>query len=1118
MYKIRINRKRHLMKITHINRNVIIRSKSKRGLPGVGIPTGGTTGQILAKKSNADYDSEWRSEQSALVTSVNGKVGAVVLDKTDIGLSNVDNTSDANKPVSTAQATAIAVVQSDVDAHEADTNNPHSVTKTQVGLGNVDNTSDLSKPISTATQSALDAKLTSNSPITGATKTKITYDAKGLVTAGVDATTADIADSTDKRYVTDVQKTVIQNTSGTNTGDQDLSGLVPNTRTVNGHPLSSNVTVTKSDVGLGNADNTSDANKPISTAAQTALNLKEDKSNKGVANGYAELDSGGLVPTSQLPSYVDDVKSYANFAAFPVTGESDKIYVAEDTNLTYRWSGSAYVEISSSLALGETSSTAYRGDRGKIAYDHSQLTSGNPHNVTKSNVGLGNVDNTSDANKPVSTAQAAADNLRVLKSGDTMTGLLTLSSTSTGILSYNTVDQVTDFESATIGWVSNNFKIGTKSGGAAADRKILLESADKGTGLVQLLVDRGASPFIHATHTTTSATRVAFQVSGTSTTSSGSYTGAAIVPTINQSSTGAYTALLINPTETATGSGAKMLLDAQAGGSSKFSISNLGEAVLSGSATIGVSVIMPSTSTGFISYNTSDQVTNYERYRHFWSSNGYFIGGEFGGTGTSRNITITPFGTSNTGGLKANASSLSGFVLSFGSSATNGAIIHSLTGTLSGASGLQYGLSLTPTFTQTSTAGYTALLINPTESTIGSGNKRLIDAQTGGTTRFLVNNSGAILNAAYVFVGSVTAPTNTASGDLTATRVSIGNGALGTSGRAMRVDFTNTVTSGTESTIGVINNITPASTSSAEYRAIYFQNIVNPTTGITFTGSAGIRAGYFENRIRSDGNIAVITGIQSLAITVDSSSAATADITTARAFSAVLMNRPSGTTVATVATAVGYDTASLTVGGGLTATNMYGFVMRNPTTGNTITNLFGLDIESLTRGGTLNAGIRIAAPSGATSNYALQLSDTGGGAPGGITFGTDTQLYRSATTTLSLSAGFLPTVTATYNLGSGSIRWGTVFAGTVNLSNASAISMAEGSNMVLGTTTGTKIGTATTQKLGFWNATPVVRPAAYTPTNVTPDRAFDADSTTMDEMADVLGTLINDLQSIGLIG
>jgi hypothetical protein len=121
----------------------------------------------------------------------------------------------------------------------------------------------------------------------------------------------------------------------------------------------------------------------------------------GAANGLAELDGSGKVPSSQLPSYVDDVVEYANLAAFPVTGESGKIYIALDTNLTYRWGGTSYVEISPSLALGETSASAYRGDRGKIAYDHSQLTSGNPHNVTKSDVGLSNVvnsDTTTTAN------------------------------------------------------------------------------------------------------------------------------------------------------------------------------------------------------------------------------------------------------------------------------------------------------------------------------------------------------------------------------------------------------------------------------------------------------------------------------------------------------------------------------------------------------------------------------------------------------------------------------------------------------------------------------------------------------------------------------------------------
>lgn len=108
------------------------------------------------------------------------------------------------------------------------------------------------------------------------------------------------------------------------------------------------------------------ANDVIAALGYTPLNAAV----KGASNGVAELDNNGKVPASQLPSYVDDVLEYNSLSAFPSTGEDDKIYVAKDTNKIYRWSGSGYVEISSSLALGETSSTAYRGDHGKVAYDH----------------------------------------------------------------------------------------------------------------------------------------------------------------------------------------------------------------------------------------------------------------------------------------------------------------------------------------------------------------------------------------------------------------------------------------------------------------------------------------------------------------------------------------------------------------------------------------------------------------------------------------------------------------------------------------------------------------------------------------------------------------------------
>lgn len=109
------------------------------------------------------------------------------------------------------------------------------------------------------------------------------------------------------------------------------------------------VTLSKSDIGLGNVTN--EAQIPASE--------------KGANGGVATLGSDGKIPEAQLPSYVDDILDFSTRNSFPPSGESGKIYVATDTNKSWRWSGSTYVEISSSLALGETSSTAYAGDKGK---------------------------------------------------------------------------------------------------------------------------------------------------------------------------------------------------------------------------------------------------------------------------------------------------------------------------------------------------------------------------------------------------------------------------------------------------------------------------------------------------------------------------------------------------------------------------------------------------------------------------------------------------------------------------------------------------------------------------------------------------------------------------------
>lgn len=161
------------------------------------------------------------------------------------------------------------------------------------------------------------------------------------------------------------------------------------TRQANENIRKSNETARQSD--------TADAITQANTATKNCVDATTDlqtklsenyfvlTSDKGMANGVAELDQNGLVPSSQLPSYVDDVIEghfydgdfYKNtFSATetitePISGETGKIYVDLETNKTYRWSGNTFIVISETLALGETSSTAYRGDKGKEAYEHS---------------------------------------------------------------------------------------------------------------------------------------------------------------------------------------------------------------------------------------------------------------------------------------------------------------------------------------------------------------------------------------------------------------------------------------------------------------------------------------------------------------------------------------------------------------------------------------------------------------------------------------------------------------------------------------------------------------------------------------------------------------------------
>lgn len=192
-----------------------------------------------------------------------------------------------------------------------------------------------------------------DSGVEAGTYRSVTVDAQGHVTDGTNPTTLQgygITDAADKEHTH--EQTDIEGL------DAALAGKVPTSRKINNKPLSGDVTLSATDVG--------------------AIAMTD----KGASNGVASLDENGKVPSAQLPSYVDDViegylhtdgKFYEEEGhTTEVTGESGKIYVDIANGKTYRWSGTAFVEISASLALGETSSTAFAGDKGKSAYEHSQ--------------------------------------------------------------------------------------------------------------------------------------------------------------------------------------------------------------------------------------------------------------------------------------------------------------------------------------------------------------------------------------------------------------------------------------------------------------------------------------------------------------------------------------------------------------------------------------------------------------------------------------------------------------------------------------------------------------------------------------------------------------------------
>ena len=309
------------------------------GAGGAGLPENGNSAQYLRG------DKTW-----------------VILNKAAVGLGNVDNTSDVDKPLSLAAISALSAKEDSLGVSSAGyflrgDRTWQAIGKSTVGLANVDNTADVDKPISVLVQSALNGKEPS------------------LPTGGTTAT-----------YLR---------------GDKTWA------------------TLGKIAVGLSNVDNTSDANKPISTATQTALNAKEAIANRGAANGYAPLGADGKVPSINLPdngSYKGNWNANTNTptitAGTGTNGDTYTVSVAGTQSVTgtsttfavgdqlkFTTNGNKWERIPNTQAVASVA-----GLTGTIAPADLKTALA----VTKSDVGLSNVDNTSDANKPVSTATQTA--------------------------------------------------------------------------------------------------------------------------------------------------------------------------------------------------------------------------------------------------------------------------------------------------------------------------------------------------------------------------------------------------------------------------------------------------------------------------------------------------------------------------------------------------------------------------------------------------------------------------------------------------------------------------------------------------------------------------------------
>jgi hypothetical protein len=419
-----------------------------------------TSGNLyISKGTSSSADWVMLATGASAVSSFNGRAGAVVPQSGDY----------TPVLVGADPAGASATVQSNLNTHIADIANPHSTTKAQVGLSNVDNTSDLNKPISTATQTALNAKVTANTAVTGATKTKLTYDSKGLVTAGADANLDDLSDVI-------ISTPIVNDVLQYNGVEWVNNPLVPTTNGGAGVDLFLSATasgIAGYDLMSRTPDTAAEVDESIVVVNTTSPLIFENYI-QDAAIGSTSVDPGiwsfnlYLYATPQRVGHVTSISISAytrntggtetllfTTTSADIVNTAVTLYNIVSTQTAFSCNATDKLVFKMNVSTTDTSNVTVHlvhsgtthyshintplitrhndlaGIQGGLGNEHYHLSASEytgtgsgafvrtsspnittPTGIVKNDIGLGNVDNTSDLNKPISTATQTALNAK----------------------------------------------------------------------------------------------------------------------------------------------------------------------------------------------------------------------------------------------------------------------------------------------------------------------------------------------------------------------------------------------------------------------------------------------------------------------------------------------------------------------------------------------------------------------------------------------------------------------------------------------------------------------------------------------------------------------------------